>query len=446
MRTRFEVIAACMAVFLSSAGAYANGRFPAANMLVARPGDPSRLVLRATYGILLSSDGGATWDWMCERAVGYIGNEDPTVAITGSGATLVAMFGGFARSTDGGCAWQRDPKGPESVVDMAIRPSKPNSVYAVSSHFAKVGDAGTSLFHSEVLVSDDAGAHWTTRAVLDPSLLVDSVEVAPSDPERIYVSAIRPRGKDTRAVLLVSSDDGARFKEHEVPFETTDRGVYIAAVDPNRADRVYLRTTGVDASRVVVTDDGGKTTRTAFDGGQLLGFALADDGATVYAGGPKEGLLVASATDLRFTKRSPLPVQCLTTIGATLWACAPTRSGFVLAASANGGATFSPKLTLAGMRGPLRCDPATAGKTCAADWASFQALVSSDDANNAKDAGPPPKAAPDAPASRACGCTTPGTGARIDSHVMWTVSLAFAWLLVRRRSTPAAKTLRGSSH
>ncbi len=61
-------------------------------MLVQKPGDSSHLVLRATYGLLFSNDGGANWDWVCERAIGYSGNEDPTIAISGSGAVIVGTF------------------------------------------------------------------------------------------------------------------------------------------------------------------------------------------------------------------------------------------------------------------------------------------------------------------------------------------------------------------
>jgi hypothetical protein len=412
--------------------ARANGRFPAASMLVARPGDPSHLVLRATYGLLFSSDGGSTWDWQCERAVGYRGNEDPSIAVTGSGAVVAGTFGGLARSVDGGCSWQHGAKGPESIIDLAIRTSTPDRVYAVSCLFARVGDAGAQLFHSELLVSDDAGDHWTTRATLDPSLIIDSVEVAPSDPKRLYVSAIRPHGKETRGVLLVSSDDGARFTERSIPFGVSDRGVYVAAVDPNRADRVYLRTSGVDASRIVVTDDAGASVRTAFEAGRLLGFALADDGKTLYAGGPKDGLVAASTSDLHFEKRSSQPIQCLTAVGKTLWACTPTSSGFVVGASADGGSTFAPKLTLAGTRGPLRCAaPASPGE-CAVEWASFRQLVGMDDA---RDAGAPP-ATPPAPSpttTRGCGCTAPGARRDLEGSVTWPLWFALAWSLARAR-------------
>jgi MYXO-CTERM domain-containing protein len=392
------------ALFLFASDAIANGRFPAANMLVSRPGDPSQLLLRATYGLLVSHDGGGAWDWICERAVGYGGNEDPTVAIAGSGALVVAMFDGVARSTDGGCTWSRDPQGPRAVVDLALRPSAPDRLYAIRCLFANSTDAGGSLFHSELLVSEDAGVHWSTRAVLDPTLLLDTVEVAAGDPKRLYVSGARTEGRVMRGVLLVSDDDGAHFVEHPVPFAPDDRGVYVAAVAPDRADRVYARTSSPDASRLRVSDDGGKTWSLALDGGPLLGFALSVDGAQVYAGGPREGLRAAAASDLQFAPRSTLPIQCLTTVGATLWACAPTSAGFVLGASTNGGASFAPRLTLAGMRGPLRCPGSSAMEACKEDWVAFEQLVG----GQREDASPSPAGPPVATHRSACGCSSPG--------------------------------------
>jgi photosystem II stability/assembly factor-like uncharacterized protein len=397
-----------LALAATSTRAWANGRFPASSMLVARPGDPSRLALRATYGMLLSSDGGDTWDWICERAVGYGGNEDPSILIAGSGAIVVGTFTGTSRSTDGGCHWSHDPSWPTGVVDLASRPSAPDRLYAVTSVYAKAGDGGP-LFGSALLVSDDAGAHWTARAPFDPTLLIDSIEVAPSDGARVYASALRPHGQATTAALLVSDDDGAHWKEHPVPYTPEDRGVYIAAVDPKSAARVYLRTSRVDASRVLVSDDSGKTLREIARGGPMQGFALADEGATLYVGGPKDGLLRALASDDRFEKRSPTPVQCLTSIGAALWACAPTRAGYVLGVSTDDGATFAPKLTLAGMRGPLACAAPSALDLCKDDWASLRSLVGSGEPSDAAatqtaQSHPSPATSPK---RAACGCAIP---------------------------------------
>jgi photosystem II stability/assembly factor-like uncharacterized protein len=423
--------------------ARANGRFPASNMLVAEPDDPSHLVLRATYGLLFSSDGGGSWDWVCEKAVGYGGAEDPSVTVTKSGAVVVGMFHGMARSTDGGCTWQHDATWPQSVVDLTLRKAAPRRVYAATCVFSR--DAGGSLFKNAIDVSDDEGESWTTRATLDPTILVDSVEVAESDPSRVYVSAIRPRGHDTAGLLLVSDDDGAHFQELPVPFEPTDRGIYIAAVDPKNAARIYLRTTGVDSGRLLVSDDAGKSFREAQRGGPIPGFALADDGATAYVGG-KDGLLrYAAGLVGSAEKTSATAIQCLASVGPTLWACAPVGAGFVLGSSTNGGSTFTPRLTLAGMRGPLHCaDGASVATTCAADWAAIEALVNPRlDARNerGKDGGTVAPAAPSAKSS--CGCATVGAPAEPGAgFALASLIAALAALVLHRARATAVRPRR----
>src|SRR4051812_2930136 len=77
-----------------SGTARANGRFPAANQLVASRTDPDFFVLRTTFGILFSHDHGTTWDWICEKAVGYGGVEDPSMGLTSTGV-IAGVFSGL---------------------------------------------------------------------------------------------------------------------------------------------------------------------------------------------------------------------------------------------------------------------------------------------------------------------------------------------------------------
>src|SRR4051812_35323444 len=53
--------------------ARANGRYPAAQMLATRPGDDDAqtMALRTTFGLLLSKDGGKSFRWVCEKALGF---------------------------------------------------------------------------------------------------------------------------------------------------------------------------------------------------------------------------------------------------------------------------------------------------------------------------------------------------------------------------------------
>ncbi len=361
-------------LFFGGRTAFANGRFPATNAVVSQPGNPKSIALRATYGLLLSKDEGESWDWICERAIGFNGNEDPSLVLTASGAIVVGTFNGTSRSIDGGCHWSRDNGWPTNVIDLTTRASTPDHIYAATSAFSKMDDAGENLYASRLFTSEDAGAHWSARSTFDASLLIDSVEVAPSDSSRAYVSAARATDHGVVGVILTSDDDGAHWKEHHVALVAEERGIYVAAVDPKNAARLYLRTAGVDASRLLVSDDGAATVHEIARGGLFQGFALADDGATIFAG-DKSGLLRAASKDDRFDRVSTSPIQCLASIGASLWACAPMAAGYVLGSSTDHGATFASKLKIDGMRGPLRCAAPSAMDICGEDWSALQSLV-----------------------------------------------------------------------
>jgi photosystem II stability/assembly factor-like uncharacterized protein len=402
----------------------ANGRFPSASQLIAHPRDPARLVLRTTYGLLFSKDAGAHWDWVCERAVGYGGIEDPSLAVTSNGTVLAGLFAGLSTSLDEGCTWERDDGLPAVVVDLALRvspegpPGTLDRVYAITGKYAGKGDSG-SLFQSELFVSThsaetaDGGGTWSRRASLDPTLLLESVEVAPSDPKRVYLTAVRG---DTmrKGYLLVSNDDGRNWLERPIPLESSERAPFIAGVDPTRSDRVYLRTSGPEKNRLLVTEDAGKTVRTLFAGGPLLGFALSERGDRVYVGGLTDGLRVASVPEYHFEQRWAMPVQCLAVIGSALWACSAPRAGFELGISTDDGASFEPRLTLTGMRGPLSCaSPTSSMSKCSVEWDKLQADFGAPRASSPSE----PPGAPDAataagtPAptvSSRCGCRVPG--------------------------------------
>lgn len=116
--------------------ARANGRFPAANQLVAAPGDPSTLTLRTTFGVLLSRDAAGTFDWICERAVGYGGVEDPSLAMTSATSIVAGTFEGVTVSANGGCGWTfiGGPLEKQVIVDIrfsASRASGPRSTHAL---------------------------------------------------------------------------------------------------------------------------------------------------------------------------------------------------------------------------------------------------------------------------------------------------------------------------
>jgi photosystem II stability/assembly factor-like uncharacterized protein len=371
---RRSLFALGLALALLPSGAWANGRYPAANQVVVAPSDPKALLLRATFGFLLSRDGGAAWDWVCEDAVGYAGQQDPSVGITAAGSLLSGSFEGLAVSLDGGCGWNFASGGLQNVVDLAVRPDRPHEALAVTNAYAGATDAG-NVFRSQLWATTDDGTHWAALgAPLDPSLVLVTLEVAPSDPERVYLSGRRGPTHGGQGFLLISRDGGSTFGAQPVVLDpATETAPFLAAVDPSNADVVYLRTDGTPTSRLLVTHDAGQTFATEYTGGPMLGFALSPDGSKAYLGGTDDGLRVASTADYVFRQTSTVPVQCLRASGDTLLVCSDELSaGFTLGASLDDGVTIVPRLHVANVRGPLACSPVSSTALCAKTWPALE--------------------------------------------------------------------------
>ena len=155
----FAVLAAITFVASTGSSAWANGRFPLADQLVVSPGNSSFMVLRTTFGLLVSEDGGGSWDWVCEKAIGYEGEQDPAIGILESSAILAGTYEGLSVSPDLGCSWAFVPDGlaEQFVVDVVVRPDAPRSALAVAKSYAAAGDAGEPAGAARLFGSTDDG-------------------------------------------------------------------------------------------------------------------------------------------------------------------------------------------------------------------------------------------------------------------------------------------------
>jgi hypothetical protein len=380
------------AILLAPAVATANGRFPASNRIVLSATAPELVLVRATYGVLRSQDNGSTWSFLCEDALGLpqLATEDPALELTPAGALVAGLLipAGLDVSNDLGCTWTcvGGPLAGQPVVDLAVRSETSSTLVALAMPAADVdGPAGSAVFEST-----DDGANWTQLGQpLDPALLVATVDVALSDPHRLYVSATRGFGPGRTASLLVSLDDGMTWEERNVPLTTSEAFVYIGAVDPLDADRLYLRTGALKgesgATRLLVSTDAGRSFQVGLTlTGQMLGFALSPDGEKIYAGGNIDGLFVGQREAGTFVRMPSVvqggdggprnvDIECLATRGSELWACADEASGFIAGVSNDDGATFEPRLHLGNVGTAISCaSSATASLACGADASASQ--------------------------------------------------------------------------
>src|SRR6187431_1156414 len=115
-----------LALLLASPGASANGRFPRAERLLEGPGDPNRLVLAATYGILVTADRGGEWRHICELGFAFANAEiDPVVATFSDGSMLVRGIRSLNRADAPFCEFEPvlGATGTETVADFTLDPS-----------------------------------------------------------------------------------------------------------------------------------------------------------------------------------------------------------------------------------------------------------------------------------------------------------------------------------
>ncbi len=382
-----------IAALWASPEAWANGRLPAAHQLAVSPSDPTFFVIEATFGLLVSHDTGATFGWVCESAIGYgtAKVQDPSIGVTPK-SVIAGVSQGLAVSTDQGCTWRLAMTAP--VIDVVVRRDDPHSALALSSSYVGLTDSGENRFVTQVFASSDDGANWTpVGPPLEPDVQVETIDVAPSDPSRIYVGGARTLldadGSVSReGIVLASTNGGASYATTVIalipPLETQG-SAYVTAVDPTDPQRVYVRISDNSVDRLLVSDDGAATFRTAYQAqGALPGFAMASDGSKVFLGDSVAGVLLASvpAADsgaaFAFQKRSPALVGCLTLSAGKLYACmGQTQNPFLkqLGVSTDDGLSFTPEFAFGCVSGPLACPSGAVASACTPSLGLLQATI-----------------------------------------------------------------------
>ena len=405
-----------LGLIISGGPAWANGRFPASVNVDFAPGQGDTVLLPTTFGLLLSRDSATTFNWVCEKTIGYGGTYDPDYALTASGDIYATTFDGLRVSHDGACTFESigAPLAPIPCNNDDRSSSCPTWRWGrTGAIWASTANGGRG--NNDVYVSTD-GSTFTSAGLADPVDWWTTVKTAASDDQRIYVSGFRPAqysdcnldaGTNTctgqctadsdpndpkvgckpvqlsaaQALLAVSTNGGAGWVA--LPVDDFDFSgapqpeVRLLAVSRTDPDLLFAKVVAAHnpGDALYRSADGGQTWTKVLDNfsDALKGFVIRADGQTVIAGSdkpclddepgnPKGCVYISTNAGVSFSPTTDQPeMACLgERANGTLYACGNNWEPdmFALAESTDG-QTWSEVMRFTDIQGPLDCPTGT---------------------------------------------------------------------------------------
>ena len=462
-------------VALMAASAGANGRDPNTASIHFQRGAEQNIVAGMTFGMVISHDGGATWQWMCEQAVGYGGMWDPDYEYTSTGAIFATTFDGLKVMRDG-CSFAATMAG--STFIARIMQTSDGTFYVAA------GDPNDSMIYRS---TDDGVTFPTTASPGVPNDWWQSIEGAPSDPNRLYITGHRLVMRCTSNsgnpgascmnnsnctnggfcepqkdfLLFTSPDAGVSFTPMTMSGITTfsnNSFLEIVGVAPATPTTVYAKVTfetGTTGDSVYRSTDAGATWTKILSKNSNFGlsFLVRSDG-TCVAGTRELGAwssadCATSATPTWTPLVSPPRIQCLYENSAhEVWACTQNTAIPQLGVDGDGYgimktsdlATWTGVLKYEAIQAPVACAAGTIqNDRCVERYMDMQSpwccLISqlgitstAIDCTGPRGCFAQIDGAVDGPITHSSGCCDAGSGS---SAVLGTLTVAM--LLVRRR-------------
>jgi hypothetical protein len=376
--------------------AAANGRDPYMVSVHFKRGAEQNIIAGATFGLLVSHDGGVTWQWMCEKAIGYGGMWDPDYEYTSTDAIFATTFDGV-KVMRNRCDFTNGALGTTFVSRVEQGPD--GSIY-ISASDSTIGD-------SKIYKSTDDGMTFPSQITPPGSMASDwwqSIEVAPSDAQRIYLTGYRLVTKCTanstnagaacttnamclgggtcepqkEFLLYKSVDGGANYTTMTVPAGITassNTTIDIMGIAPATPATLYIKTTyetGSSGDSIYRSTNSGATWTKILSKDSKFGLSfLARADGTCVAGTRELGAWTstdcATATTPTWTALTNAPhIGCLYENSAgDVWACTQMTASPQLNIDADGYGLMKSSGTLATWTGMLRFPDIQAPVDCA---------------------------------------------------------------------------------
>jgi photosystem II stability/assembly factor-like uncharacterized protein len=342
-----------------SSVAHANGRFPASSRVITHPTDPMRIAVQATFGVVVTQDGGQSWRWICEQGIGYMATYDPFVALTPSGNVLVSLLPtGLNVSTDNGCNFAPAAGLEQYVIRDLVTHPDGRTLLATTAQ----PDLPNGLFVS----SDEGRTFAPSSLVRMGNTYFQSVRVSAKDPMRWYANSYNE--SPVRSTIYVSKDGGQTWQEQDFVFDgfTNFTLLDVNPQDPETLYGFVDKSTEAHIPKIslVGSHDAGKTWTqllTLATGAALSGFTVEADGQTLWASTEMMGTKRSTDGGMSWQTLDTAPhVRCLNRKDSRIFACGENfNDGFSVGYTDDGGKTFSPIFKFDRVKGVNECPAAS---------------------------------------------------------------------------------------
>jgi hypothetical protein len=350
-------------IVFTAARARADGAFPDSLQLFTPADAPSRILLATNFGLLISENGGAHWDWVCEQAI----VTGARLYSRGPGGRIFAVAPLALVSSADTCTWTvaTGALGGGYVGDAFPDPNDAMHVLAIGTPAAD-GYAPPVLWESR----DGGGTFQPPRYTAERGLVLSGVEVPRGQPGVVYLTAYDYSSSSLpHPYLLRSTDGGTTFTPRDLSPALGMQAVRLIAVDPDDAEKVYLRVTGTSGDVLAIADAVGVRIALTVSG-TMTAFLRRADGR-IFLGTASAAGFISTDGGQTFMAWPHTPhLHALSERGGMLYAAGDNfADGFAVAVSSDDGVSWRPLLSFDHICGPLACGQVPS--TCAGPWATL---------------------------------------------------------------------------